>query len=124
MKTVGSLLNLEVHKLKSNAFKGGEWKPNEREFQQLKFLLIKRNNLKHWRANNIHFPRLQWLVLKKCKCLEEISSGFGEIPTFQLIELHKCGDSVVTSAQKIEEEQVNFGNDAFQVHIHGKYGDF
>ncbi|KAL2492609.1 Disease resistance protein (CC-NBS-LRR class) family [Abeliophyllum distichum] len=124
MKTVGLLLNLEVLKLKRNAFKGGEWKPNEGEFQQLKFLLIKRNNLKHWRASSIHFPRLQWLVLKKCKYLEEIPSGFGEIPTFQLIELYKCGDLVVTSAQQIKEEQVNFGNDAFQVHIHGKYGDF
>ncbi|KAL2515301.1 putative disease resistance RPP13-like protein 3 [Forsythia ovata] len=124
MTIVVLLPNLEVLKLKSNAFKGGEWKPNEGEFLQLKFLLIKRNNLKHWRANSIHFPRLQWLVLKKCKYLEEIPSGFGEIPTFQLIELHECGDSVVTSAQQIKQEQVNFGNDAFQVHIHGKYGKF
>ncbi|KAL2515666.1 putative disease resistance RPP13-like protein 3 [Forsythia ovata] len=124
MTIVGLLPNLEVLKLKSNAFKGGEWKPNEGEFLQLKFLLIKRNNLKHWRANSIHFPLLQWLVLQKCKYLEEIPSGFGEIPTFQLIELHECGDSVVTSAQQIKQEQVNFGNDAFQVHIHGKYGKF
>ncbi|XP_022871947.1 putative late blight resistance protein homolog R1B-8 [Olea europaea var. sylvestris] len=43
MKIIGSLPNLLVLKLKSNAFHGRDWEPNEGEFLQLKFLLLGRH---------------------------------------------------------------------------------
>ncbi|KAL2515309.1 putative late blight resistance protein-like protein R1B-16 [Forsythia ovata] len=117
MTIVGSLPNLQVLKLKSYAFLGPEWDPNEGEFVQLKFLLLENVNLKHWRADSIHFPKLERLFIKLCKHLEEIPSGIGEITTLQSIEVYYCRDSLVTSAKQIQETQQNFGNDDLQVRI-------
>ncbi|XP_022871950.1 putative late blight resistance protein homolog R1A-10 [Olea europaea var. sylvestris] len=50
MAIVGSLPNLQVLKLKDNAFHGPAWEPNEGEFLQLKFLLLEDIYLVHWRA--------------------------------------------------------------------------
>ncbi|KAL2474196.1 Disease resistance protein RPP13 [Forsythia ovata] len=117
MTTIGSLPNLEVLKLKSCAFLGREWEPNEGEFVQLKYLLMHNIYLEDWRADNIHFPRIQRLIIKSCHCLTEIPSGIGEIPTLELIELHNCSSSLETSAKQIQEEQLSFGNEGLQVRI-------
>ncbi|KAL2515303.1 putative disease resistance RPP13-like protein 3 [Forsythia ovata] len=117
MTIVGSLPNLEVLKLKTYAFSGREWEPNEGEFLQLKFLLLDCIYLEHWRADSIHFPSLQRLVLKGCYDLKEIPCGIGEIPTLQSIELRRCRDSVATSAKEIQMEQLELGNDGLQVQI-------
>ncbi|CAA2975122.1 Hypothetical predicted protein [Olea europaea subsp. europaea] len=117
MTIIGSLLNLEVLKLKYNAFDGPEWEPNEGEFLQLKYLLLQDIDLVHWRADRIHFPSLQHLVLRKCRKMKEIPSGVGEIPTLQMIEVHYCNTSLVSTAKQIEEEQRSFGNDGLQVRI-------
>lgn len=109
MTIVGSLPNLQVLKLKYNSFYGREWEPNEGEFLQLKFLLLEDIYLVDWRADSIHFPSLQHLVLKNCSSMEEIPSGIGEIPTLQSIILHNCRDSIVTSAKQIQEEQLSLG---------------
>ncbi|KAL2478886.1 putative late blight resistance protein-like protein R1A-6 [Forsythia ovata] len=119
MTIIGSLPNLEVLKLKRFAFDGPEWEPNEGEFLQLKYLLLENIHLLHWRADSIHFPSLQRLVLKNCYKMEEIPSGVGEILTLQMIELHYCAFSLVTSAKQIQEEQQSFGNDGLQVLIWG-----
>ncbi|CAA2975120.1 Hypothetical predicted protein [Olea europaea subsp. europaea] len=117
MRIISSLLNLEVLKLKDSSFYGPKWEPNEGEFLQLEYLLIQYVGLVHWRANSIHFPSLQHLVLSNCLEMEEIPSGVGEISTLQIIEVHYCNTSVVTSAKQIEEEQRSFGNDGLQVLI-------
>ncbi|KAL2515705.1 putative late blight resistance protein-like protein R1B-12 [Forsythia ovata] len=114
---VGSLPNLQVLKLKKHAFLGPEWEPNEGEFLQLKFLLLEKIDLKHWRADSIHFPTLEQLFIKSCEDLEEIPSGIGEITTLQSIEVYNCRDSLVTSAKEIQETQQSYENDDLQVRI-------
>ncbi|KAL2492877.1 Disease resistance RPP8-like protein 3 [Abeliophyllum distichum] len=121
MTVVGSLPNLQALKLRRNAFDGQEWKPNEGEFLQLKFLLLENIKLKYWRADSIHFSKLERLSIKFCKDLEEIPSDFGEITTLQSIELYYCWDSLVTSAKQIQETQQSYGNDDFQVRVLPSY---
>ncbi|XP_022872164.1 uncharacterized protein LOC111391231 [Olea europaea var. sylvestris] len=87
------------------------------EVVKLKYLQLYRVDLKSWRADSIHFPRLERLVIWDCYELDEIPSGFEEIPTLQYIELDYCGDSIVESAKKIEEAQLDWGNDAFELYI-------
>ncbi|KAL2515655.1 Disease resistance RPP8-like protein 3 [Forsythia ovata] len=121
MKAIDSLPNLEVLKLKSDAFIGEEWETTEGGFDQLKFLLLEKIDLKYWIVDSIHFPileRLERLVIKDCHDLEEIPNGIGEIPTLQLIELHYCSTSIITSVEKIlEEQRENTGDEVLQVRI-------
>lgn len=120
--TIIGKLPIEVLKLRNFAsYVRPEWEPNEEEFLQLKYLLLENVRLQHWRADSVHFPRLQNLVIKNCHSLEEIPSEIGDIPTLQTIELHYCNRSLVTSAKKIKEEQQNNGNDDIQILIHEKY---
>ncbi|KAL2492630.1 putative late blight resistance proteinR1A-10 [Abeliophyllum distichum] len=117
MTIVGSLPNLQVLKLRSHALLGPEWEPNEGEFLQLKFLLLENVDLKYWRADSIHFPKLERLLIQLCIHLEEIPSGIGEITTLESIEVYYCRDSLVSSAKQIQETQKSFGYDDFQVRI-------
>ncbi|KAL2515337.1 Disease resistance RPP8-like protein 3 [Forsythia ovata] len=117
---IGSLPNLQVLKLKRNAFRGPEWEPNEGEFLQLKFLLLENVYLEYWRADSIHFPKLERLFIKNCIDLEEIPSGIGEITTLQSIEVYYCRQ-LVTSAKQIQETQQSFGNDDLQLRIVSYY---
>ncbi|KAL2482123.1 Disease resistance RPP8-like protein 3 [Forsythia ovata] len=114
---VGSLPNLQVLKLKRNAFNGLVWEPKEEQFLQLTFLLLVENNLEEWKANHIHFPKLQHLILFNCRRLIEIPRGIGDIPTLQKIVLFYSNDSLVTSAKNIYEEQCDSGNEVLQIHI-------
>ncbi|KAL2515333.1 Disease resistance RPP8-like protein 3 [Forsythia ovata] len=114
-------ITVVVLKLKGHAFQGPEWEPNEGEFLQLKFLLLEDVNLKYWRADSIHFPKLEWLLIKGCEYLEEIPSGIGEITTLQSIEVYYCMNSLETSARQIQETQQSFGNDDLQLHIVSYY---
>ncbi|CAA2994813.1 late blight resistance homolog R1A-10 [Olea europaea subsp. europaea] len=117
LSILGSMPNLEVLKLRMGIFLCREWEPNEGEFLKLKYLQLYRVDLKSWRADSIHFPRLERLVIWDCYELDEIPSGFEEIPTLQYIELDYCGDSIVESAKKIEEAQLDWGNDAFELYV-------
>ncbi|KAL2515556.1 Disease resistance RPP8-like protein 3 [Forsythia ovata] len=117
MTIVGSLPNLQVLKLNSCFFDGLEWEPNEGEFLQLKYLLLSEINLENWIVNSIHFPSLERLVIEGCESLKEIPRDIGEIPTLESIEVFRCGASVVTSANQIQEEQHSLGNDYLQVRI-------
>ncbi|CAA3002503.1 late blight resistance homolog R1A-10 [Olea europaea subsp. europaea] len=116
---LGKLPNLKVLKLKNCAFNELEWEPDDGEFLELKFLLLDNVNLKHWRADGNHYPRLerQVISIRSCRELDEIPIGFGEISTLKSIELRGCGDSIIESAKKIEEEQLDYGNEAFKLSI-------
>ncbi|KAL2490426.1 Disease resistance RPP8-like protein 3 [Abeliophyllum distichum] len=110
MTIVGSLPNLQVLKLLCVSFVGLEWKPNEGEFLQLKYLLLDRIYLENWIANSTHFPSLERLVIESCPNLKEIPFGIGEIPTLESIEVSNfCRDSVVASAKQIQEEKQELG---------------
>ncbi|XP_022849927.1 putative late blight resistance protein homolog R1B-12 [Olea europaea var. sylvestris] len=68
LTTIGKLPSLVVLKLKNFAFYGRpEWEPNEGGFRQLKYLLLDKVRLLHWRADRDHFPVLERLVIKNCQ---------------------------------------------------------
>ncbi|KAK4427733.1 putative late blight resistance proteinR1A-10 [Sesamum alatum] len=123
MTVVGSLPNLEVLKLRDNAFAGSMWEPNEGEFTKLKYLLIESNHLEDWCANHTHFPQLRHLCLNFCTWLKAIPSDIGDIGTLETIELFECNSSVVASAMLIQEEQESLGNEGLRVRVNS-YDDY
>ncbi|KAL0356098.1 UNVERIFIED_CONTAM: Disease resistance RPP8-like protein 3 [Sesamum radiatum] len=120
MTMIGSLPNLEVLKLMYHACEGSEWNPAEGGFRRLKVLLIRYVDLEWWRAENIHFPNLERLLLEQVSYLKEIPSGIGDIATLQSIDLNSCGNSVVKSAKQILEEQQSLGNETLQLNVNGE----
>ncbi|KAM3383090.1 hypothetical protein P3S68_008665 [Capsicum galapagoense] len=86
-----------------NACLGNEWYPNVRGFTRLKVLLIKRNDLKYWKATDDNFPVLERLMLSNLYYLKEIPIGFAEIHTLQLIELTRCLSELGESAARIQQ---------------------
>ncbi|CAA3020111.1 late blight resistance homolog R1A-10 [Olea europaea subsp. europaea] len=118
MTIFGSLPNLEVLKLREYAFQGREWIPYEGDFPKLKVLLIWETDLEHWRAKDIHFPRLEHLILRNCSNLVEIPSDIGEILTLEIIEIDSSSPSAADSAKKIQEDQRSQGNDGLKVFSH------
>ncbi|KAL0464124.1 UNVERIFIED_CONTAM: putative late blight resistance proteinR1A-10 [Sesamum latifolium] len=119
MATIGSLPNLEVLKLRNDAFIGTQWESSQEEFPRLKFLLMERLNLKFWRAESTHFPVLECLIIRYCPELE-IPCEIGEIPTLQLIVVGPQSKPAADSAELIQEEQQNLGNDLLQIRICSK----
>ncbi|KAG8368636.1 hypothetical protein BUALT_Bualt15G0066200 [Buddleja alternifolia] len=117
MTLVGSLPKLEVLKLCTHAVDDEVWEPIEGEFLQLKFLLLKKLSLKHWRVEDIHFPRLEHLHISWCGRLKSIPLEIGEIPTLKLIKVHN-NTSVADSAMEIQQEQRSLGNDTLQVRVY------
>ena len=90
-----------------------EWEVAEDEedvFCSLQFLCLKHLNLVRWIADETNFPRLCHLRLHECKHLKEI-------PTLQLIELVGCSKSAVASAERIVEEQSEYGNEDLKLRI-------
>lgn len=116
MSKIGCLPNLEVLKLRGAAY-GKKWNTAEGDFLKLKFLLLESLDLCHWEAESSHFPRLESLIIRYCEELEEIPFGVGEIPTLKLIELYNCGVHANSSAEQIQEEQRNLGNEDLQVRV-------
>ncbi|XP_021994954.1 putative late blight resistance protein homolog R1A-4 [Helianthus annuus] len=110
MSIIQSLPNLQVLKLKRNAFMGSCWKADEQEFRQLKFLRLEKLDIKLWEACSSSFPCLRQLEILFCYDLEEIPLEIGDIPTLELIKIMYCKHSVGESVRRIEEEQQNMGN--------------
>ncbi|KAK4414152.1 Disease resistance protein RPP8 [Sesamum alatum] len=117
MAVIRSLPNLEVLKLRYDAFTGEEWECSDGEFPRLKFLLMEMLNLRRWQVESSHFPCLERLIIKSCWELEEIPCEIGDIPTLQLIEVVPPSKSAANSAILIQEEQRDLGNDVLQVRI-------
>ncbi|KAL2518669.1 Disease resistance protein (CC-NBS-LRR class) family [Abeliophyllum distichum] len=106
MSTLGVLPNLEVLKLKDNAFKGSHWEPLDGGFRLLKVLQIGRTNIVHWNALGHHFPRLQSVVLKHCTSLEAIPSGLGDVSVLQNLELYWSTNTAAASARLIHQQKL------------------
>ncbi|CAI9109184.1 OLC1v1008958C1 [Oldenlandia corymbosa var. corymbosa] len=106
ISAVGKLQNLEVLKLISCAFEGSTWTMTEGEFRELKYLELDSLNIVQWDAREDHLPRLQQLVLRKCKQLEEVPFEFSCISTLKKIEVQLCESCVIDSVRKIEEEGI------------------
>ncbi|KAL7114608.1 hypothetical protein ACP275_04G131500 [Erythranthe tilingii] len=114
MSIVGSLPNLEVLKLRSNSAVGKRWISSEGEFARLKYLLIHECELEIWESDNTHFPCLEQIHLGIVR-LNEFPSDFAEILPLQVIDLHRCENSLLTSAQEVSEQRENLGYDVLQI---------
>ncbi|KAL3510186.1 hypothetical protein ACH5RR_029587 [Cinchona calisaya] len=95
-----------------------------REFVKLKFLKLDTLNIAQWNASSDHFPNLQRLVLRSCRQLEEVPSGFMDIPTLEIIEVHLCQSSGEQSVKRLEEEQLEMGIEDPKVLINCSEWDF
>lgn len=102
MSILGKLENLEVLKLKDNAFLGQFWHTEDRGFRCLRVLHIGRTDLVVWKASASNFPSLRSLFLRYCDRLEAIPSGLGDISSFHVIDLYHTNPSVATSARRIQ----------------------
>ncbi|KAL2243761.1 UNVERIFIED_CONTAM: putative late blight resistance protein R1A-10 [Sesamum indicum] len=121
MMTVGSLLpNLEKLEVIDNYFEEHEWNQVEGYFPRLKFLRFSSIHLKRWRAENIHFPNLETLLLNFMLELEEIPAILGDIPTLHSIHFDVLGVPVIHLAKQIVEEQHDNGNEILQLYLNGK----
>ncbi|KAL2551324.1 Disease resistance protein RPP8 [Forsythia ovata] len=114
---IGSLLNLEILKLQDVSLEGNQWNTSEGEFLELKFLELDGVQISRWNASSDHFPNLERLVLRKCHHLKNIPFSLGDIPTLEMIEVHGCRNSVADSAMKIQEQQIESGNDELKIII-------
>nr|GMD48710.1 putative late blight resistance protein homolog R1B-17 [Ipomoea batatas] len=118
MNCISMLPNLEVLKLRNFACVGQEWELiEEGGFPQLKVLLISVTNLKEWKAYvDTPFPKLQRLLLRNCFELKKMPEWIEDIiNTLRLIKLEYCYASLVASAQRIKEEQLDYGNDMLDI---------
>ncbi|MFS8024803.1 putative P-loop containing nucleoside triphosphate hydrolase, leucine-rich repeat domain superfamily [Helianthus anomalus] len=109
MSVIQSLPNLQVLKLKEDAFKGSCWNTNEQDFPQLTFLRLEKLDIEVWEAYSGSFPRLRQLEII-CRNLKEIPLEIGDIPTLQLIKIWNGNHSIGQSVRRIQEEQSDFGN--------------
>lgn len=103
ISTIGRLPNLQVLKLVSEAFEGESWDMREVEFPELKFLKLDSLNVVQWSASYEHFPKLEQLVLRNCRRLQEIPCDFADIPTLGLIQVQRCRKSLEESVRSIGE---------------------
>ncbi|CAA3014144.1 late blight resistance homolog R1A-3 isoform X1 [Olea europaea subsp. europaea] len=121
MTIVGSMPKLEVLKLQLYACHGPEWEPTEGDFCKLRFLLLHGMDLVQWKADESHFPSLEHLILRRCFKLEEIPRSIGYVPVLQIIDLDDASLSAVTSAERIQVEQKDGGNDSLHVRVIDKF---
>ncbi|KAJ9551565.1 hypothetical protein OSB04_015610 [Centaurea solstitialis] len=119
MSIIETLPNLEVLKLKENAFDGAQWNAGDQQFQQLKFLRLEKLNIQQWEAYGTSFPSLRRLTLLCCNNLEEIPLEIGEIATLELIETDSGNNSLVKSVKKIKREQDEEGNTELKITVDG-----
>ncbi|PIN20014.1 Apoptotic ATPase [Handroanthus impetiginosus] len=102
MSILGMLDNLVILRLKHKAFMGKHWEAVDGSFCHLEVLHIGRTDLFSWIASDYPFPRLRRLELRNCEELQEVPLGLADIPSFQLLNLHRC-KSAAASARKICE---------------------
>ncbi|KAL0421987.1 UNVERIFIED_CONTAM: putative late blight resistance proteinR1A-3 [Sesamum latifolium] len=62
-------------------------------------------------VDDTNFPRLEHLVIRGCRDLEEIPLAIGDIPTLKVIAVDNSSPSVVASAREMQEAQLDNGNE-------------
>ncbi|KAL3630464.1 hypothetical protein CASFOL_023448 [Castilleja foliolosa] len=114
---IGTLPHLRVLKLESGSFVGEVWETVEGQFGSLKYLEISDNtDLKYWRTESCaHFPCLERIFISGLTNLEAIPFDIGD--TLESIEIIKCSDSAIFSANEILMEQEGLGNEGLQVKV-------
>ncbi|KAL0364560.1 UNVERIFIED_CONTAM: putative late blight resistance proteinR1A-10 [Sesamum angustifolium] len=100
MSTIAHLPELQVLKLRCNAFQGQEWTTYEGEFPQLQFLLLEDIDLRYWTAHHPDsFPLLSDLMIRHCYKLERIPPKYGGKPYLR-IDLIECNPGLVAFAKE------------------------
>ncbi|XP_060189189.1 putative late blight resistance protein homolog R1B-8 [Lycium barbarum] len=102
MGILGKLEELEVLKLKENAFVGSVWVSTEGGFPSLEVLWIERTDLISWGASSNHLPRLKRLVLIHCDKLAEVPIELADIRSLRRIELVDTTSEATECARRIE----------------------
>ncbi|XP_019149846.1 PREDICTED: putative late blight resistance protein homolog R1C-3 [Ipomoea nil] len=100
-----------------SAFDDEQWDVEEGYFCELKFLRICESRIVRWNATAESFPKLDRLVVAKCRHLEEVPSDFEDITTLQVIEIDQCNSSVARSVKKIQEDMEALGNENLNVRV-------
>nr|GMD28500.1 putative late blight resistance protein homolog R1C-3 isoform X1 [Ipomoea batatas] len=116
ISVIAKLPRLESLELFS-AFDDEQWDVEEGNFRKLKFLRICESRIVRWNATAESFPKLERLVLAKCRNLEEVPSDFQDIITLQVIEIDQCNSSVARSVKKIQEDMEALGNENLNVRV-------
>lgn len=88
--TVGKLPNLEILKLLFREFQGNLWVVKDSDFPELKYLKMDNLNIAQWSVADEALPKLERLVLAKCKRLEKIPSHFEDVASLENIEVNWC----------------------------------
>ncbi|KAL2485140.1 Disease resistance protein (CC-NBS-LRR class) family [Abeliophyllum distichum] len=105
ISTLGRLENLEILKLKKNAFKGKQWEPKDGGFPVLSVLYIERTDLVTWEASATHFPRLKSLHLRYCTALIAVPSDLANITSLETMNLYCTNKMAVDSAKRIQTQK-------------------
>ncbi|XP_074285946.1 putative late blight resistance protein homolog R1B-23 [Silene latifolia] len=116
-KIAALLPRLEILKLLFRAFEGEKWSTTT-TFENLKYLRMEGLNIKEWEASDDNFPRLERLVVRRCKSLDKIPEEFGNMGELMGIEAHWCEASLGKSVLKIKREQIDGGNMKFEAIIY------
>ncbi|WMV28873.1 hypothetical protein MTR67_022258 [Solanum verrucosum] len=115
---IAELPNLVILKLLLRAFEGDHWEVKDSEFLELKYLKLDNLKVAQWSVSDDAFPKLEHLVLTKCKHLEKIPSHFEDAVCLNRIEVNWCNWDVANSAQEILTTQHEvIANDSFTVTI-------
>ncbi|CAA0838699.1 Putative disease resistance RPP13-like protein 3 [Striga hermonthica] len=104
MCVLGMLENLEVLKLKDNAFVGRCWEVGPGGFRSLVVLHIGYTDIVSWEASDHGFPKLKCLMLRNCEELESLPQVLVDIPCLETMVLHRLSKSAVASARKIHQQ--------------------
>ncbi|KAL0385102.1 UNVERIFIED_CONTAM: putative disease resistance protein [Sesamum radiatum] len=100
MSSIAHFRELQVLKLRCNAFQGQEWTSYEGEFPQLRYLLLEDIDIRYWTAHHLHsFPLLSNLTIRHCYKLERIPSNFGH-KTYLRMDLIDCNPGLVAFAKE------------------------
>ncbi|KAK6121745.1 hypothetical protein DH2020_044508 [Rehmannia glutinosa] len=110
------LPNLEVLKLRCNAFRGPEW-VTPTELWSLKFMLLEDLDIEQWMTHRDMFPHLKCLIIRHCYKLREIPFSSGDIFALEIIEVDDCSPSVVTWVQKLHEELQDSRYESLQLRL-------
>lgn len=83
----------------------------EGEFLRHKFFKVDSLNISEQNASSDHLPQLQHPLLRSCRQLKKVPSGYGHSSTLQMIEVQLCTGSLEESMRRLQEDQVDMGNE-------------
>ncbi|KAH6819611.1 hypothetical protein C2S51_003214 [Perilla frutescens var. frutescens] len=118
MSNIAALENLQVLKLRCNAFQGPKWEIEENTFPALEYLLIEDSDLEQWKVGCGNFKWLDHLSIQHCYKLQELDWEFDEC--ISRIEVVDCDPTV---EKQIKETMWGKGIPALDFYVHYSWND-